>query len=48
MNCTTQYVENLNHMFGTRANSRRAGRTGSSKQEASDLLTRKKRVSSIA
>ncbi|KAK0764783.1 hypothetical protein N5P37_002251 [Trichoderma harzianum] len=34
VNCTTQYVQNLNHMFRTKANDRRASRVSRNNQEA--------------
>lgn len=37
VNCTTQYVQNLNHMFRTKTNDRRASRVSRNNQEASDL-----------
>ncbi|PTB55592.1 hypothetical protein M431DRAFT_404521 [Trichoderma harzianum CBS 226.95] len=37
VNCTTQYVQNLNHMFRTKANDRRASRVSRNNQEAGDL-----------
>jgi hypothetical protein len=41
MNCTTQYVQNLNHMFRTKTNGRRADRVRRNNPEASDLQVEK-------
>jgi hypothetical protein len=41
INCTTQYVQNLNHMFKTKTNGRRVDGIRSSSSETSDLPVKK-------
>ncbi|KAH8128249.1 hypothetical protein LI328DRAFT_45682 [Trichoderma asperelloides] len=41
INCTTQYVQNLNQMFRTKTNDRRADRVRRINSEASDVQVEK-------